>query len=322
MKFVIDMKDEANWLHPTKGYNPDGSVSEDGRGIIGTEDPEGRYTFTDSLMYKSPDNGAYALLHEHWKAYETFFVESASMYFFINGKKTLVEAGKMIHMQPYQAHSFIFNGNVQYRGTFLNWNVGSDPDAATEMEARFPEAKKDPKLLDLLMKNLDLHIRGIAECEEVPPEQVYEVKDPARPMARFDLDGAVMKMITARWENGGKKELWRAEMKPGFWAEWEEYPYVQDLFYITEGKVRFKIYDEEFTAGQDSLVKIPKYAPRSFVVEEEAVMYDVGGETRWLALLEDWFSIRKYAPERAKDTEQMLALRKKFSCHVAAFGVK
>ncbi len=319
MKFVIDLKDEANWLHPTKGFNPDGSVSEDGRGIIGTEDPEGRYTFTDSLMYKSPDNGAYALLHEHWKAYETFFVESASMYFFINGKKTLVEAGKMIHMQPYQAHSFIFNGDVQYRGTFLNWNVGSDPDAATEMEARFPEAKKDPKLLDLLMKNLDLHIRGIAECEEVPPEQVYEVKDPARPMAEFKLDGAVMKMMVGRWEYGGRKEIWRAEMEPGFHVEWDEYPESKDLFYVQSGKVKFKIYGEDYVAGSESLVKIPTFAPRSFEVLEDTVMYDVGGITRWYALCQDYSTLKKYQPEKAT-REAFDQMRKQFGCGVKSYG--
>lgn len=319
MKYVIDMKDESNWLNPTKGYNPDGSVSEDGRGIIGGEDLEGRFTFTDSLMYKSPEDGAYARLHEHWKAYETFFVESSSMYFYINGKRTLVEAGKMIHMQPYQAHSFFFNGNVQYRGTFLNWNVGSDPDAAREMEARFPEAKKDPKLLDLLMKNLDLHIRGIADYVDVPPEQVYEVKDPDRPMAMFKLNGAVLKMMVGRWEYGGRKEVWRAEMEPGFHAEWDEYPESKDLFYVQSGKVKFKIYGEEHIAGSDCLVKIPTFAPRCLEVLEDSVMYDVGGMTRWYALCQDYSSLKKFEPEKATQ-EAFDQLRKQYGCGVKSFG--
>ena len=321
--YYINIKDPSYWLFPTCGYNPDGSIAEEQRTIVLPEGMDRRFCFTDSLMRRAANLAPETVFtHEHHAGYETFFVETGAMDFYINGKKTRVDAGKIIHMQPFMAHGFVFLDNVQFRGTFHDWNCADDSVATNLMEQHNPDAKKDPKFFALLCSNIDLHMRERSVFEEVPAEQVPQVKDPAHPMARFDLDGAVMKMITARWENGGKKELWRAEMKPGFWAEWEEYPYVQDLFYITEGKVRFKIYDEEFTAGQDSLVKIPKYAPRSFVVEEEAVMYDIGGETRWLALLEDWFSIRKYAPERAKDTEQMLALKKKFSCHVAAFGVK
>ena len=54
MKYVIDLKDESNWLFPTKGYNPDGSVSEDQRTIVLPEGMDRRYCFTDSVMHKSP----------------------------------------------------------------------------------------------------------------------------------------------------------------------------------------------------------------------------------------------------------------------------
>lgn len=320
MKYVIDMKDEANWLNPSRGYNPDGSVSEDGRTIVPSEDPEGRFCFTDSVMHKSPANGAYNNLHEHWKAYETFFVESSSMYFFINGKKTLVEAGKIIHMQPYEAHGFIFNGDVQYRGTFLNWNVGADPHAAGALEEHYPEAKLDPTFFDLLLTDLDLHIRGAADCEEVPAEQVPEVKDPKHPMAQFQLDGAVLKMLVGRWEYGGRKELWLAEMEPGFCAVWEDFPAAKDLFYVQSGKVRFNIYGEDYIAGSDCLVKIPKFAPRSIEVLEKTAMYDVGGMTRWYALCQDYAALKKFTPEKATD-ERFEQMRKEFGCHVKRYGM-
>ena len=190
------------------------------------------------------------------------------------------------------------------------------------LEQHYPDAKKDPKVFALLCENIDLHMRERSIFREVPVEDMVEVKDPARPAASFDLGGAVMKMLVARWEYGGKKELWCAEMQPGFSVTWEDYTPAQDLYYITKGKVRFKIYDEEFVAGQDSLVKIPKYASRSLVVEEDAVMYDIGGQTRWLALLEDLFSMRKYDPARAADPAQIAALKKKFGCFVDKIGMK
>ena len=320
--YLIKITDEENWLFPTKGYNKDGSISEDQRTIVLPEGMDRRYCFTDSVMRKTQleDDGPVGL-HEHQQGYETFFVESSSMYFYINGKKTLVEAGKIIHMQPYEAHSFIFNGDVQFRGTFHDWNCADDSLATSTLESHYPDAKKDPEFFRLLCSNIDLHMRGLADFEEVPAEQVPSVKDPKNPMAKFEIEGAVMKMITARWENGGKKEIWLAEMEPGFYAEWDGYPTTQDLFYVTEGKIKFRVYDTEFVAEKDCLVKIPKYAPRSFEVLEQASMYDVGGITRWYALLQDFSALKKFKPEEATK-EAFDEMRKRFGCQVKAYGKK
>ncbi len=320
MKYLIKITDESNWLFPTHGYYSDGTVSEDQRTIVMPEGMDRRYCFTDSVMKKTELIGDYVMAHEHHAGYETFFVESASMDFYIDGKKTRVDAGKIIHMQPYEAHSFIFNGDVQFRGTFHDWNCADDSLATSTLEEHYPDAKKDPEFFSLLCSNIDLHMRGIADYEEVPVEQVSAVKDPNRPMAKFDIDGAVLKMITARWENGGKKELWLAEMQKGFHAEWDAYPVVQDLFYVTEGKIKFRVYDEEFVAEKDCLVKIPKYAPRQFEVLEDAKMYDIGGITRWYALLQDWQALKKFRPEQAT-AEEFEKMRKRFDCFVKSYGI-
>jgi len=316
--YLIHITDPEYWLYPTKGYNTDGSVSEEQRTLVLPEGMDRRYCFTDSVMKKTVLTGP-VTLHEHQQGYETFFVESSSMWFYINGKKTLVEAGKIIHMQPYEAHGFVFNGDVQFRGTFHDWNCADDSAATALMEAHKPDAKKDPTYFGILLKNIDLHMRGYADCVEVPPEEVPNVKDPKNPMARFDIEGAVLKMITARWENSGKKEIWLAEMEPGFYAEWDEYPLIQDLFYVTGGKIRFTVYDETFVAEKDCLVKIPKYAPRKFEVLEQASMYDVGGVTRWYALLQDFTALKKVAPEKA-DKAAFDEMRSRFGCYVRAYG--
>ena len=110
-------------------------------------------------------------------------------------------------------------------------------------------------------------------------------------------------------------------MEPGFYAKWDAYPVTQDLFYVTEGKIKFTVYDEEFVAEKDCLVKIPKYAPRSFEVLEQASMYDVGGITRWYAMCQDYSALKKYAPEKA-DKAAYDELRAKFGCQVAEYGKK
>ena len=321
--YYINIKDPEYWLFPTCGYNPDGTVSEEQRTIVMPEGMDRNFTFTDSLMRKTADLSPDTVFtHEHHAGYETFFVETGSMDFYINGKKTRVVAPKIIHMQPYQAHGFVFRDDVQFRGAFLDWNCADDSVATNILEKHYPDAKKDPRVFALLCENIDLHMRERSVFREVAAEDMTEVKDPAHPAASFDIGGAVMKMLVARWEYGGKKELWCAEMKAGFSAKWEDYTPAQDLYYITSGKVRFNIYGEEFVAGQDSLVKIPKYASRSLVVEEDAVMYDIGGQTRWLALLEDWFSLKKFAPERAADPNEIKALKKKFNCFVEKIEMK
>lgn len=79
-------------------------------------------------------------------------------------------------------------------------------------------------------------------------------------------------------------------------------------------KIKFKVYiDEEFIAEKECLVKIPKYAPRSFEVLEQASMCDVGGITRWYALLQDFTALQKYEPEKA-DKSVYDAMRARFGC--------
>ena len=134
-------------------------------------------------------------------------------------------------------------------------------------------------------------------------------------MAQFELEGCTMKMLTGRWENAGLCEMWCFEMKKGFFAESEKYPKVTDLYYVTEGEVKFKVYDEEFVAKTECVVKIPRYAPRRFEALTDAVMYDVGGMPMWYSYFLDRESINAKNPERAKDPQTWIALRKKFDIH-------
>jgi mannose-6-phosphate isomerase-like protein (cupin superfamily) len=281
---LIDIKDPQYWLYPTNGYDSDGDVMEEQRTLTMPEGAHKQFIFTDSLMHPAKDmSGSDVFLHEHHQGYETFFVESGGLDFFIDGKKCYVGKGNIIHIQPYEPHGMVFHDYTIYRGTFHDWNCADDSVATRQLEAHYPDAKKDPKFFSLLISNIDLHGRERADFAEAPVGEVPAVRNPDRPMAEFKLDGVTMKMITGRWEIGGVKELWRAEMEKGFCAEWDEFPATTELYYVVEGQVRFKVYDEEFIAGPDNLVKIPKYAPHSLVSLTRSAMYDIGGTTRWFA---------------------------------------
>ena len=321
--YLLDMTDKDNWLFPTNGYNPDGSIAEEQRTITMPEGPHKMFCFTDSLMHPATDLTPDKVgLHEHHQGYETFFVESGSMLFYINGQKTVVDKGNIIHIQPYEAHGMIFRDYTIYRGSFHDWNCIDDSVATSLLEKHYPDAKKDPKFFSLLISNIDMYMREPADFAQVPASHVSAVRNPNEPLTEFRLDGVTMKMITGRWENGGAKELWRAELDEGFHARWVDYPTVQELFYVTEGKVQFKVYDEVFTAGPNCLVKIPKYAPHSLVALEKSAMYDLGGQTQWFALLQDWESIKKYDAPRANNPDTMDALKDKFGCMIQSYGMK
>jgi hypothetical protein len=219
--FIIDITDPKYWLYPTNGYDGDGNVMEEQRTLTMPEGIHKMFCFTDSLMHPSKNMKDDAVfMHEHHQGYETFFVENGGLDFFINGKKCFVGKGSIIHIQPYEVHGMKFRDYTVYRGSFHDWNCIDDSASTGLLEEHFPDAKKDPKLFSLLISNIDLHGRERADFTEVPASEVPAVRNPDRPMAEFKLEGVTMKMITARWENGGVNELWRAEMEPGFYAEW------------------------------------------------------------------------------------------------------
>ena len=151
--------------------------------------------------------------------------------------------------------------------------------------------------------------------KEVPPEECSCIRHKDRPMARFELEGCIAKMITARWESSGLCEMWCFEMKKGFSAESYKYPKITDLYYVTEGEIKFKVYDEEFVAKPECVVKIPRFAPRSFEALTDAVLYDVGGMPMWYGYFLDRDSILGLDPDRAKDPQTWDDLRKKHNIH-------
>ena len=323
--YLIDLFDKDNWLYPTASFNSDGGIMEEQRTITMPEGVHRLFTYTDSVMHRSleQDTNGRIFMHDHHDGYETFFVESGSMTLFIDGKKCLVEKGNIIHLQPYQAHGMIYHDDVIYRGAFHDWNCIDDAVSTSLLETYHPDAKKYPEFMGMLMENIDMYFReAAADYIESPASEVTAVRNPARPLQQFSFDGCVMKMITARWENGGVNELWLAELEPGFTAEWVDYPSAQELYYINKGEIKFKVYDTEFTAGQDCLVKIPKYAPHSMEALKQSAIYDVGGLTKWQAFLGDYVSVKKYDPERLKDDAAMAALRKKYGCNIKSIGRK
>lgn len=322
VQYLYDLNDKANWLAPISVKTPDGYVVEDQHTVLMPEGPRRHLTMTDSVMHTTrPDADPH--FHEHATGYEVFFVDGGGMDVYINRQKAYIKPGSILFLQPYQAHGMFFHADTKYRGFFHDMPYGEEGDAGSLLREHFPNFMEDPDFPKEILPKGDFFLREPpVNYVEVPPEQCQPIRHRDRPMGAYELPGITMKMLTGRWENSGLCELWCFEMKSGFHAQSYPFPANTDLYYITEGEVKFKVYDEEFTAKAEHLVKIPMYAPRSFDAVKDSVMYDVGGSPRWDAYLADRESILAREPERAKDPAVLDGLRKKHGIHYSEFGTK
>jgi len=322
MQYLYDLNDPKNFIAPITMKAPDGHIIETQHTILMPDKPRRHFTMTDSIMMKTRP-GSIPNSHEHHVGYEIFFLDSGGMDIFIDGQKTYVKPGSIMLVQPYQAHGSTFYEDTKYRGFFHDLPYNDEGDAGLLLREHNPDYMNDPDFPKEIAPLGDFYLREPhLDYAEVPPEQCRPIRHRERPMATFNLPGVTMKMITGRWEHGGLCEIWCFEMKKGFFAESYQYPANTDLYYVIEGKVKFKVYEEEFTAKEECLVKIPKYAPRSFDVLEDAVVYDVGGMPRWDAYMTDRASVLEREPERAALPETFDELRKKFGIPYCKSGVR
>ena len=317
-RFLVDLNNEDHWLYPAEFIMADGHKGEDQRTIFLSEGPGRMFSVTDSVMYPAaPGTQEDFMCHEHRNGWEDFFVDSGSMDLYVNGMKTLVTPGDIIHLQNYETHGMDFHAPVKYRGFFHHLSNYDNQAELWHLRKINPQIMQDPEYMRIRATGTtgggnDFYRREKPIWEEVPVEQNPTVRNIKRPLMTFKLDGVTMKMITKRWENGGHCEMWAMELDKGFKAVSNKYLNHSELYYVTAGQVKFRIWDEEYVAGSECVVKVPTLSNFEFTATEDSVMYDVGGVARWQAYLADRASILKYDPARAKDPAVFENLRTVF----------
>ena len=325
-EFLIDLKipttDPALFSH---NYFPNGQVASDARLVTPAEGPHGLFWCLDTLMHKNPDDMDHSMTrmpHYHIRGYETFFVDSGSLYLFINGQKVFVKQGDIIHMQPGQSQGMFFLDDVKWRGTYHDFEVYPEGRDVARLKKLMPERANDPEVAALMPRGfMDSNKMEPFLTVEVPTEQCSAVKNLSRPHAKYEFPGCTMNIVVERWENGGVKELDCAVLEPGFTAEWEEFPRIKELFYVRSGKVRFTIAGKEFVADSECVVVAPRFAPRSIEALERTELYELGGQAWWSLFLQSRASILAYEPARMTP-ETLAALKEKFHIPVASIGMK
>ena len=322
--YLIDLNDEENWINPQMlGLRPDGTRGEDQRTISIGQGVHRLFNVTDSVMYPRPESQASEPIHfhEHHEGWEYFFVDSGGMDLYADGKKAYVEPGSIIFFQPYQAHGMTFREPTKYRGFFHDFKNSDTAMERALLRKNRPDIVNEPDYFArFVISQHDTASREAFDCIEVPAEKMSAIRSIKRPLDEFKLDGVTMKMITARWENGGINEMWAAEMEAGLCVEWDDYPTDSEMFYVTVGEIKFKVYDEVFTAFPECVVKIPIFAPHEIEVRKQSVMYDIGGLTRWQAFLQDRSAILR-DPDRASDPSVMEALKQKYRCQIKSIRI-
>ncbi len=315
-KYLINLLDPADYLSVSQMFNPEtGALEEDQRIISLPEGPHMMFDIVDTIMYGT------ARYHEHSVGWETFFITSGCCDLTIRGKTCRLVPGDIIHVQPWMGHQMSFPEPTVYRGIFHDINMSGTLKGLAYIREVNPKQLEGLAALQRYLMRADNIIRETPVSVVVPASEVPEARTPDNPLRVFAFEGITLKQYTGRWENNGLTELWKAEMEDGFTARFFEDDPNTDMFYITEGNVKFSVAGEEFVATHDCLVKIPGYAPRSFTAQGKAVMYDLAGITHWLDFLEDYTSIRINDPERHMNKDAMAALKAKYNCQVESAGI-
>ncbi|SHI16825.1 Cupin domain-containing protein [Sporobacter termitidis DSM 10068] len=316
-RYLINLLDPECYLSVSQMFNPEtGALEEDQRIISLPEGPHQMLDFVDTIMYGT------ARYHEHSVGWETFFITTGCCDLTVRGKTCRLVPGDIIHIQPWMGHQMSFPEPTVYRGIFHDLNMSGTLRGLAYIREVNPKQLEGLASFQRYLMRADNIIRETPLSVCVPKEEVPEARTPDRPLSVFEFEGITLKQYTGRWENNGLTELWKAEMDDGFTARFYEDDPNTDLFYIVEGSVGFSVAGEEFTATRDCLVKIPGYAPRAFTAQGRAVMFDLAGITHWLDLFEDYTSIKANAPERLGDKDGMAALKAKYNCQIASFGIK
>lgn len=313
-KFLLDINDKSNWQRVNIDMR-DGKLNEEQRIIIYPEGVHQRFEFTDSIFYGQ------ATYHEHTFGWETFFIVDGSMDFTAHGKTCTVTNGDVIFVQPYCSHQMSFLEPTRWRATFHDINMCGILNNWNRALKYLPDQLTTPAFTSSYLANRNNIVREPAFSTRVDKSEVSEVRGVGKWLNRYDFEGLCMKQITARWENNGVNEMWCFEMEDGFGVKYRPVVPIDDLFYVIDGEVEFHVGDQVFTAYKDCLVKIPTYAPRSFRSKGKSIMYDIGGTTHWLDMVDEYLSIKHNKPEKLKDNEYMDVILARHECFVQSFGL-
>ena len=280
----------------------------------------------DCLHFCSPETKDVGY-HEHKWGCETFFVSQGQMECCVLGRRFLMGAGDLLHIQPYMGHSFKPTApDTKLNILFQTMDMANTTAARLFMQQNFPGVYESPETTKVLDKHHGRVPRTFPTGDHVSAGEVRELRRDGEGLIEHTYDEITLRLKVGRWETHGEKEIWELCMKKGVFAEWAKNRPEQHMFYVTGGQVDFKVWEArdefvEFTAESQSLVKIPPYRPYRFQASEDSRMYDLDCGALLQDLLEEINTLKMNDPEKLSDSEFMKGLYERFDLHYTDIGI-
>ena len=316
-KFLIDAFDPKCWLYDLR----DGG--ENVHQFTWPEGPMMKNECSDTIY----DNGTVTPYHEHTHGIELFIISRGHVEATIRNKRTRVDKGDMILIQPYEGHGFIHYDDGErmvWRETFQEIDMSGGIERKCRIKDNYgdelyfePEFRKR-----YLAANGDI-AREPVEPIDVPKETLPEIRPYDFGLATYSFGKLTLKQKVGRWETHGVKEVWQMHAGKGVYLEWND-PYgASEIFLVVKGKTHWKVLDEEFDAGMDCYIKVPPYAKHSMeVLEDDTEIMHLGCSCYLNDMLEEYTAFSKREPERMRDPEERKKLYRKFSCYLTDVRVE
>ncbi|MCQ2511979.1 MAG: cupin domain-containing protein [Lachnospiraceae bacterium] len=281
----------------------------------------------DCMEFASPETQDIGY-HEHSYGCETFFVVNGKIECCVLGEKVILGPGDILHIQPYMGHSFKpASENARMNIMFQGLDMANSTARRFRVQRNFPGRWEDPDLQKKLLEIYGGAPRTFPNAPYVEPEAVSAVRVKDSALKIHEREGLTMKLKIGRWEMHGVKEVWEAIMEKGLKVEHPAIRPEQYFYYITEGKLLFRVWENadhycEFEAEKDTLVQIPTCLPFEFEVLEPSKMFDLDCQI----LLQDYFEeierLEAFEPEKLQDEEHMKMLRERFNYWYDFVGFK
>lgn len=316
-KFVIKMMDPKDWACH---YNEGEEVVND---FVLPHGPHMK-EFSDTVYHA----GTVVPYHQHDKGYETFEIAAGRMDCVVDGKRFIGEAGDIIHLPPYTAHGFIWleEGTI-WRELFHDINMAGGIHEKNMVNTYYPELKKDPDFMEMYRGEKSM-ARLNPEFDKLPlydHKDVYQVRTPDFAWMKYEGEGYALKLKVEKFETGGVKEIWCADVKKGLKAEYK-YPNKDfALLYVKSGKLELTIdhanghpETQTFIVEGSSIIHIPPYHTYTIRVLEDAAVYDYGGEFNLKACLEDMQTKLQAEPQALDDEEARLKFLRKYGVYATS----
>lgn len=314
-RYVIDMMNPEHWL---RHYNEGTEVVND---FILPRGPRQQDEFSDTVYHA----GTEVPYHSHAHGYETFEIARGSVDCVVNGKHFIAYAGDIIHLTPYTSHYFIFREEETiWRELFQEMDMSGGIFEKNIVRNHFSEFLKDDEFMVMYREGKTVRREPPVAFSEEPIDHtlVPECRTPDFALATYEGEGYSLKMKIGKWETGGCKEIWHADVKKGLTVSFK-YPHTgYDLYYVKSGKLEVtidKTYESAepttFIVGPDHIIDIPPYHTYTIKVLEDGDMYNYGGRHDLMACLEDLASVKKNDPERIATKESYLAFLRKYGVY-------